>query len=261
MTDERGKKQFAGREGPFRDGTRSVPSSRKRAKNTIKSTNTGDHCGNMHTAMNQAVRQRREEKLALHQSKLMGYPDGRHSDGNNLYLIVSNNGSARSFMYRSNKYRRGLGSARIRTLAEARQMALEILKQERDGKDPKVERENARLDQEIAKGLARTFREVAEEFVEKKLAHKQPRTIKRNRMLLRNHVLPKIGDMLTGQITQTTILKDMDLEKLWVKKTPTADRVRGLSSAYSTLRSIADIRFTFTRAKMLPPGKVILKTS
>jgi hypothetical protein len=90
MTDER-KKQSVGQEGPFLGGAKSVPSGQKRAKSTIKSTNTtnirsmsdthfgpqkpAEHAGffataswtyaerysKMHTAMNQAVRQRRRK--------------------------------------------------------------------------------------------------------------------------------------------------------------------------------------------------------
>jgi integrase len=163
--------------------------------------------------------------LALYQSKLTSYPDGRHSDGGNLYLYVK--GGGRSFMYRSNKYREGLGGVDVCTLAEAREKAAAIRKLEHEGKDPKVERRAARLDQDRAKI---TFRQVAEDFVETRLAHKQPSTIKQYRMWLRIHILPKIGDMLTGEITRDDILEDhgIGLMSMWSKKYPTAHRVRHL---------------------------------
>jgi integrase len=165
----------------------------------------------------------------LHQSKLMEYPRGRHSDGKNLYVRITRPGCG-SFYYRSNKYEEGLGSIDLVTLTEAREKAAAIRKLEHDGKDPKAERENARLDQEIAKGLAKTFRQVAQEFFETKLAGKQLSTIKQYRQWLRVHILPKIGDMPTGKITSNVILGDtgMGLEKKWLKMNPTAERVRWL---------------------------------
>jgi integrase len=168
-------------------------------------------------------------RKVLHQSKLPKYPRGRHSDGNNLYVIISRPGVG-SFMYRSNKYREGLGSIDVVTLAEARAKAAAIRKLEHEGKDPKAERENARLDQEIAKGLAKSFREVAEKFFETKLAGRYPSTIKGLQQILRVHILPKIGDMPIGKITANVILSDtgMGLEKKWLKMNPTANRARGL---------------------------------
>jgi integrase len=170
----------------------------------------------------------RRKKKVLDQSKLLKYPAGRHSDGNNLYVIITRPGCG-SFMYRSNKYQEGLGSIRFVTLAQARERAVAIRKLEHEGKDPRIERVNARLDQEVAKGLAKTFRQVADEFFEMRFARKRPGTIKRYQVMLRKYVFPGIGDMPTGKITQSAILKDhgMGLEDFW-PKISCANRIRGL---------------------------------
>jgi integrase len=161
----------------------------------------------------------------------MKYPRGRHPDGKNLYVIIARPGVG-SFMYRSNKYREGLGGIDVRTLAEAREMAAAIRKREHEGRDLRQEREDAKLRKttnKTANEQGKTFREVADEFVKLKYTDAQPATIKRTQISLQKFILPKIGDMLTGQITQNDILKEhgIGLEKLWFK-TPYAERIRAL---------------------------------
>jgi integrase len=161
----------------------------------------------------------------LHQSKLWKYPDGLHSDGNNLYLQVR--GNARSWVYRSNKCQMGLGSLRVRTLAEAREMALEILKQEHDGLDPKAERERARRNQEIGKGSAKTMTELADEYVEAFYRDSAPST----RDVVQSHlrkVHRTIGGMLIGDVTSDIILADngVGLRKMYDEKPTAANEVR-----------------------------------
>ena len=85
---------------------------------------------------------------------------GRHGDGDGLYLLVSQAGS-KSWMLRvvdrsSNKRRDiGLGSATVFTLEEAREQARRLRKAAKLGIDPKVERDRD-------KKRAMTFRDAAE---------------------------------------------------------------------------------------------------
>jgi integrase len=160
----------------------------------------------------------------LHQSKLWEYPDGMHSDGNNLYLQVR--GGSRCWIYRSNKCQIGLGSLRFVTLDEARAKAVEILKQEWAGKNPKAEREDAELDQKIKAGRVKTVEEAWNKFFEVQFARKASH----NKVQLRvqKHVLAKIGGMPIEKVDANIILEDsgVGLLKLWKEKNTTAKQVR-----------------------------------
>jgi integrase len=163
----------------------------------------------------------------LHQSKLMKYPRGRHSDGKNLYVIISRPGVG-SFMYRSNKYQEGLGSIDVVTVTEAREKAAAIRKLEHEGKDPKVERENARLDQEIAKGLAKTFGEVADEYSNAYVKHTSS-SWKEQVLWLRRVYLDKISHITIQKIDLNIHILDdayVGFNKLWTDKHGTAKALR-----------------------------------
>lgn len=94
---------------------------------------------------------------------------GRHSDGDNLYLVVSESGARRwVFFYRAPDGRRremGLGSARDVTLAEARQMAEDANRAKGRGIDPIEQREANKK----ASVIIPTFGAFADEYI---AAHK-----------------------------------------------------------------------------------------
>jgi integrase len=163
----------------------------------------------------------------LHQSKLMKLPRGRHSDGKNLYVIISRPGVG-SFMYRSNKYQEGLGSIDLVTLAEAREKAAAIRKLEHEGKDPKAERRNARFERDRAKRLAnKTVNKVLDEYFDDKIAFLAPSTIKTERYRVQKYVRSRIGDVPIQQVDKHMILDDsgVGFRKLWKEKNPTAERL------------------------------------
>jgi integrase len=154
----------------------------------------------------------------LHQSKLWKYPDGMHGDGNNLYLQVR--GDARSFMYRSNRYQEGLGSLRFVDLPEARAKAVAIRKLEHEGRDPKAERNGAKLDRTIQAARVKTVNQVVDEYWAMKIAHCSASRIKHTRYMLQKHVRAKIGEMPIQKVDTNTILDDagVGLSKLWMTK-------------------------------------------
>lgn len=88
---------------------------------------------------------------------------GRHSDGGNLYLSVSDGGARRwVFMYVLHGRQRemGLGPVRDVTLAKARDLAAEARKHLTDGRDPIVERSSKRA----AQRPVPTFADVADDL-------------------------------------------------------------------------------------------------
>ena len=71
---------------------------------------------------------------------------GRYADGNGLYLVVDASGAKRWMLRTVAQGRRrdvGLGSARLVSLAEARERAAALRKVARDGGDPVAERRRA----------------------------------------------------------------------------------------------------------------------
>jgi integrase len=150
---------------------------------------------------------KQEEEKVLHQSKLMKYPRGRHSDGNNLYVRITRPGAG-SFYYRSNKYEEGLGPIDLITLAEAREKAAAIRKKEWAGLDLKEERRNAELGRQIAKRMVKTVKELWDEFRDVKYRTKAPGTVENVQCMMRKHVLDRIGDLRTDQVTTITITDD-----------------------------------------------------
>jgi hypothetical protein len=154
--------------------------------------------------------------------------NGMYGDGGNLWLSVTNDGSGKSWVFRwtvpGTRRERVMGLGPIHTvdLEEARDKAREYRKLLRAGKDPLVERDGARLDQDIARGLAKTVNQVLDEFWDAKIAHKSTHRIKQARYLLQNHVRAKIGDMPIQKVDTKIILDTVGLRKLWTEQNPTA---------------------------------------
>ena len=88
--------------------------------------------------------------------------NGMYGDGGNLWLSVTNDGAGKSWVFRwtvpGTRRERvmGLGSIHTVDLEEAREEARKYRKVLMAGKDPLAERDGARLDQDIARGLAKT---------------------------------------------------------------------------------------------------------
>jgi integrase len=154
--------------------------------------------------------------------------NGMYGDGGNLWLSVTNDGAGKSWVFRwtvpGTRRERVMGLGPIHTvdLEEAREKAREYRKLLMAGKDPLAERDGARLDQDIASGLAKTVNQVLDEFWDAKIAHKSSHRIKQSRYLLQNHVRDKIGDMPIQKVDTKIILDTVGLRKLWIEQNPTA---------------------------------------
>ena len=120
-----------------------------------------------------------------------------YCDGGGLNLQVRGGAKSWIFRYTFDGHPRamGLGSLDTIGLDEARERARHHRQQVFDGVDPLNARDNARLERRLAKAKDRTFRKVAEEWMEKNrptLSKLGAENIERR---FRLHIFPRIGDM------------------------------------------------------------------
>ena len=146
---------------------------------------------------------------------------GRYCDGNGLYLHVDVSGTRRwvqRLVIRGRSCTLGLGSYKLVSLAEARELALANRKVARSGGDPLA---NTRP----AKGVP-TFEEAAEKVI---AIHseiwKHPEKTKRQwRGCLRDHAYTRIGGRSLDQVTTADIMAV--LLPLWTRRHATARKLR-----------------------------------
>ncbi len=147
---------------------------------------------------------------------------GRYADGNGLYLHVSETG-ARWWIWRGTVHgkrrERGMGSARLVSLVEAREIARTWRRIARDGGDPAVER-----DRNKRKSL--TFEDATRQVWSEQIAPNARNPKHRQQWLntLRDHAFPVIGSLPVHAIRQADILRI--LAPIWTEKPETARRVR-----------------------------------
>jgi integrase len=173
---------------------------------------------------------------------------GLHAVGGSpgLHLQVSASGS-RSWVARltvgsrTNKlgkvvqHRRdfGLGSARVVTLAAARQAAIAHAAKVRSGEDPIAQRRTARAFAMTENAARMTFRKAAKEFISSMQSRwKDPKGVERRESWLETYTNPHIGDLLVGDIELPHILAV--LKPIWETKTETAEKLMSL------LRNVLD---------------------
>ena len=154
--------------------------------------------------------------------------DGMYGDGGNLWLSVTNDGSGKSWVFRwtvpGTRRERvmGLGPVHTVDLDEAREKARECRKLLLADKDPLIERDSARLDRDIAAGLAKTVNEVVDEYWNAKIGHKSSHYINQSTWMLGKYVREPIGTMPIQKVNTNTILNQVGLRKLWTEQHPTA---------------------------------------
>jgi len=146
---------------------------------------------------------------------------GRYCDGNGLYLVVDPSGAKRWILRTIVQGRRtdiGLGSARLVSLAEAREQAVTLRKYARSGGDPVAERRKARrITPTFAEAATAVHSERAPTFRNSKHAAQWLQTLK-------TYVFPVIGDRSLDRIESADVLKA--LSPIWLAKPETARRVR-----------------------------------
>lgn len=160
---------------------------------------------------------------------------GYHADGasTGLYLQVAQGQGrvTRSWVFRytspTTRTRRelGLGSALVRSLAEARRVAADFRLQVLDGRDPKDERDKQRAIAVAERAHRITFDEAASQCHQAKAP--EWRNVKHSQQwinTLTTHASPLLGKQPVELITTDLVYKV--LEPIWTKNTETATRVR-----------------------------------
>lgn len=161
--------------------------------------------------------------------------DGYYADascpGLNLQVVQGKHRITRSWVYRytspTTKKRRelGLGSTRVRSLADARKLATDYRLQVLNGLDPKDERDKQRAIAQIERAHRITFDEAVGKCLEaKSLEWKNVKHGQQWINTLKTYASPLLGKQPVELITTDLVYKV--LEPIWVTKTETATRVR-----------------------------------
>ncbi len=147
---------------------------------------------------------------------------GRYADGNGLYLHVSETG-ARWWVWRGTVHgkrrERGVGSARLVSLAEAREIARTWRRIAKAGGDPAEERDKGKRE-------SLTFEDAARRVWSEQIAPNARNPKHRQQWIntLRDYAFPLIGSLPVHAIKQADILRV--LAPIWTEKSETARRVR-----------------------------------
>ncbi len=160
---------------------------------------------------------------------------GYHADGASpgLYLQVAqgNGRLTRSWVFRytspTTRTRRevGVGSTRVRGLAEARKVAADFRLRVLDGLDPKDERDQKRAAAITARAHQLTFNEAITKCLEAKAPEwKNLKHSQQWQNTLETYAAPLLGKLAVDQINTDLVYKV--LEPIWTTKTETATRVR-----------------------------------
>lgn len=161
--------------------------------------------------------------------------DGYYADGAcpglNLQVVQGQGRITRSWLFRytspTTKKRRefGLGSTRVRSLADARRLATELRLQVINGYDPKDERDRQRAAAVAERAHRITFDEAVSKCLESKsLEWKNVKHGQQWINTLATYASPLLGKQPVELVTTDLIYKV--LEPIWVTKTETATRVR-----------------------------------
>ncbi len=163
--------------------------------------------------------------------KRVGYHADGACTGLNLQVVQGQGRINRSWLLRytspTTQTRRelGLGSSRIRSLAEARKLANEYKLQILDGRDPKDEKDKQRATAVTERAHRITFDEATAKCLEAKAL--EWKNVKHGQQwinTLTNYASPLLGKQPVELISTDLIYKV--LEPIWVTKTETASRVR-----------------------------------
>ncbi|MEL6388439.1 MAG: integrase arm-type DNA-binding domain-containing protein [Pseudomonadota bacterium] len=154
---------------------------------------------------------------------------GRHSDGDGLYLNIRKGGSkAWELRYKRHgkPHYMGLGSAKLLTLAEARQKARDARRLlHLEGADPITARREQLAEAQVA-GAGLTFAEAAERYIATHEASwKNAKHREQWRHTIATYAEPLIGHHQVSAVTTEGVLAV--LEPIWATKTETASRLRG----------------------------------
>jgi integrase len=151
-------------------------------------------------------------------------------DTRNLWLQITAKGAA-SWLFRWTDRRTGrereigLGSQLTVSIEEARDKARYNRQLLLERKDPMKVRDARNLDEEIARGLAKSVRQINDEFYEVQYA-RAPLHTQRGARRYQKMINIAIGDMPIQKVTRKIFSEKTQFNQLWIKKQPTAQNFR-----------------------------------
>lgn len=177
-------------------------------------------CGTIMSTIDQSVRMPRTTKrLSARFVETCSTP-GDYPDGDNLYLRVSSS-TSKQWVFRCKSEGRliirGIGSARMTSLAEARDSARSIKLQVKRGEITETKK--------ASQQSLPTFRELAQDYISRHRTGWSDKHATQWQNTLRDYVYPVIGDSRVDQISIAEVKSILD--PIWADKTETASRVRG----------------------------------
>jgi integrase len=165
-------------------------------------------------------------------------------DGGGLYLRVSATG-AKSWVFRfqldGKRRDMGLGPYPDVSLAAARDKAAVHRRQRHEGTDPLEARHAQRQAERVAVAKGRTFREAAEDFIDRNQAGwRNAKHRQQWRNTLATYVYPTLGELPVSAIDTGLVVEV--LEPIWTTKPETASRVRGRIEAVLDAATVRGFR-------------------
>jgi integrase len=168
-------------------------------------------------------------------TKIAKLGDGMHFDSPGLSLKITNSRKAKSWVLRftnpttGKPDNMGLGSYRKVNIDRARKLRNQQHDLIAQGLDPKVVREDAKLEARRKLGLDRTVNQVIDEFLDVQIF---PKNIsedgKKNIVYQLKIVRRAIGEWPIEKVNRDTLLDTVGLRKLWFEIPTTAQQVRFL---------------------------------
>ena len=175
---------------------------------------------------------------------------GLLADGDGLYLQVTSNPKNSAIVRKSWIYRyrfggrsreMGLGPLKAVSLANARESANAAARLRAAGHDPIDYRKRADRDQRLATERAKTFRQVAEEFIDtRKGGWKSAKHAGQWTSTLVRYVYPVFGEVAVADVTASDVKKVLD--PIWLSKHETATRVRSRIEQVLESARVMDLR-------------------
>jgi integrase len=170
---------------------------------------------------------RRVERLTTRRVNAIKKP-GRHADGGNLYLQVSETG-VKSWLLRYSRHGRerwlGLGPVHTFSLAEARERAREARQQLKDGVDPLLHRREKHAAQALEESRHITFEDAARAYFKQNESRWANRKHRSNFITsLERFAFPVVGRLRVSDIETGHVLRV--LEPIWATKNETASKLR-----------------------------------
>ncbi len=191
-------------------------------------------------------------------------PDGKHSVGPNLNLVVR--GNSRTYVFRysvdGKRKEKSLGSAEKISISQAREQAEKFRVGLSEGHAPKTNKEV--LVEDVRKEEAPTFETYALKTIDKIASVRMWKNAKHKAQwfsTVKTYALPVLGKKKLADIKKQDILEI--LKPIWLTKNETASRVRGrLENIFSY--AVSDGLMEFNPAlwrgnldrELPPPGKV-----